>query len=194
METKNRILENESSDPLLKLFYESFHLKNLYRQGWLKRGIPKEKCESVADHSFGVVLMSFIIAKEHFPELDISKVMSLALIHDLPEVFTGDHTPSDNVTPKQKEVGESKAFKQLFSGFKGADGYQKLWKEYSKQSSAEAKFVAQIDKIEMVLQASIYEKMTRHDLQDFYDSVLSVITSPKLRKILQQITSERSPL
>ncbi len=190
METKNKMAETETSDPLLKLFYESFHLKNLYRQGWLKRGIPKEKCESVADHSFGVVLMSFMIAKEHFPELDISKLMKLALIHDLPEVFTGDKTPSDNVTPKQKELSESKAFRRLFSGFKDADEYQKLWKEYSKQSSAEARFVLQIDKLEMALQASIYEKTTKHDLQEFYDSVLSVITEPKLRKILQRIISE----
>ncbi|MFH0798183.1 MAG: HD domain-containing protein, partial [Candidatus Woesearchaeota archaeon] len=132
-----------------------------------------------------------VIAQEHFPELDISKVMKLALVHDIPEAFTGDQTPSDNVTPKQKEFRENKAFRQLFSGFKDADEYQELWKEYSKQSSAEAKFVLQIDKLEMVMQASIYEKTTKHDLQEFYDSVLSVITDPKLKKILHDITSER---
>lgn len=194
METKNRILEDESSDPLLNLFYESFHLKSLYRQGWLKRGIPKEKCESVADHSFGVVLMSFVIAQQHFPELDLPKVMKLALMHDLPEAFTGDRTPHDNVTVKQKELREGKAFKRLFSRFDNAEDYQKLWKEYSKQSSAEARFVMQIDKMEMVMQASVYEKTMRHDLQEFYDSALNVIFDPKLRKVLQHIIGERSPL
>lgn len=192
METKNRILENESSDPLLKLFYESFHLKNLYRQGWLKRGIPKEKCESVADHSFGVAWMSFVIAQQHFPGLDLPKVIKLALIHDLPEVFTGDKTPRDNVTPKQKELAEGKAFRRLFSGLGNAEEYQELWEEYSKQTSPEARFVMQIDKFELIFQASLYEKTTKHDLQEFYDSALKVITDQKLRKILQRIISERN--
>ena len=47
-------LEGKSSLPIIEVFYEFNHLKSLYRQGWLRTGIPKEQCETVAEHSLVV--------------------------------------------------------------------------------------------------------------------------------------------
>lgn len=45
--------------------------------------------ESVAEHSWRLVLMAFWL-REEFPDADMNKVMQMCLIHDLGECFTGD--------------------------------------------------------------------------------------------------------
>ena len=45
--------------------------------------------ESVAEHSWLMSLMAFLI-KDEFPEADMHKVIEMCIIHDLGEAFTGD--------------------------------------------------------------------------------------------------------
>ena len=49
----------------------------------------KKRPESVAEHSWRVSLMAFLL-KQEFPDLNIDKVVDMCLIHDLGECFTGD--------------------------------------------------------------------------------------------------------
>ncbi|SFT64756.1 HD domain-containing protein [Lachnospiraceae bacterium XBD2001] len=47
------------------------------------------RTESVAEHSWRISLMAFLLRHE-FPDVDINKVVDMCLIHDLGECFTGD--------------------------------------------------------------------------------------------------------
>src|SRR4051794_15354555 len=67
-------------------------LKEIPRTGWLDRGILAEETESVADHSYGVALLAWLLAPD---ALDRGRVVELALIHDLAEAVVGDVTPYD---------------------------------------------------------------------------------------------------
>jgi len=49
----------------------------------------KRRIESVAEHSWRVSLMALLL-RDEFPDADIDKVISMGLIHDLGECFTGD--------------------------------------------------------------------------------------------------------
>lgn len=53
----------------------------------------------------------------------------------------------------------------------------KSFQEYENQSTAEAKFVKQLDQCEMILQAFEYEELekTPGRLQDFFDSTAGMI-------------------
>ncbi len=116
METKatNPIITlQNSSHPIIKIFFEFSHLKQLYRQGWLARGIPNEKCESVAEHTFGVAVTAMFLADSHFPELNSRKVMQMALIHDFGEIYAGDFIPGDAITPEEKHQLEKEAVTQI---------------------------------------------------------------------------------
>src|SRR5262249_12679246 len=55
---------------ILSAYFEWNHLKQLYRQGWLRRGVPPARCESVAEHSFGVALLAMLLSQSHRPPLD----------------------------------------------------------------------------------------------------------------------------
>lgn len=195
METKVKRLTNyikkTNKHPILELYLELVHLKQLFRQGWLKRNVAKEFGESVADHVFSVCVLSFLIAEEYFPELDPYKVLRLALIHDIGEIYAGDITPVDGVSLEEKRQLELAAVKKVFSKFSKSTEYIGLWQEYENQSSEEAIFVTQIDKLEMGLQALVYEHHGHTQMSEFLDHMERVVTSPKLLPLIQEIKSLR---
>jgi len=120
METKYRHtkgLLSEKTHPVIELFFEFAQLKNLYRQGWLNRGVSKLDCETVADHSFGVALLGYILAEEYRPDLDPQKVMKLGLFHEIGEVYAGDITSKDGVSLEEKSAKEYAAVQKVFFAY-----------------------------------------------------------------------------
>jgi putative hydrolase of HD superfamily len=197
METKNpppaSLLQGEGIHPVIRLFFETAHLKQLFRQGWLRAGrpVPKEWCESVADHSFSVALLALVLAQDYFPQLDADRVVKLALIHDVAEARIGDITPMDNIPEEQKLAAERKAMEELFEAFPNRDRYLALWEEQAARKTPEARLVHQIDKLEMVLQASVYEHHGANGLQEFYDYVRGRMREEPLREIFAELLEIR---
>jgi len=113
--------------------------------------MPKE---SVADHTWRLALMSFMLADELKLEINITKAMKIALAHDLAEAITGDIDAlliyRKLVSPEAKKKGEGAAMKKLKAILPKKMGKKimKLWQEYNDGSSAEAKYVYALDKIE----------------------------------------------
>ncbi len=125
-------------------------LREVARAGWKRVGI--ERPESVADHSYGVALAALVLAP---PELDRLKVLSLALLHDLPEVRVGDITPHDGVPREEKKRREAVAAAELFAHH---PPLQALWRELERGESAEAKFVKAMDLLDLELMAAHYAR------------------------------------
>ena len=95
-------------------------LKNIYRQGWLKVRIGlehKDKCESVADHSFSVALLALTIIEKNHLNLDALKCIKMGIIHELGEVYAGDYTPFDNITLEEKHNKEKEAILNSYKIF-----------------------------------------------------------------------------
>ncbi len=145
-------------------------LKKLPRSGWLLKGIPGEACESVADHSFATAMMAWMIAREYFPQLDDIKVLQMAMIHELGEIGAGDITPYDGVTPAQKHEMEKESVQKVLSHLERRDDLYDLWMEFETGETAEAIFVRRIDKLEMGLQALVYQLDHGMDPADFLTS------------------------
>lgn len=94
-------------------------LKRLARTGWLDRGVPELATESVADHSFRVALLSWMVATTYPTEygnhagIDPGRVLLIALAHDLPEAFAGDPTPyAPGDVPPETDPAARRAFLQ----------------------------------------------------------------------------------
>ena len=86
----------------------SGQMKNLKRQGWIYRNVDTP--ESDAAHSWSLSLLVQLYAPK---ELDICKCLKLANIHDLAEIYVGDYTPIDNITPQEKHQKEQDAMQRL---------------------------------------------------------------------------------
>lgn len=186
-------LSGKATLPLIEAYFEFNHLKQLYRQGWLRVGIPPERCESVAEHSIGVALLSLFIADTWFPEVDASKVVRIALLHDLGEARVGDITPHDGVNPTQKHALERQAMEQILGKLPRGAEYLALWEEYERGASFEARLVRQVDRLEMSLQACVYEHQGMGDLSQFFASAQKAMETPQLQAILAELQALRPP-
>lgn len=107
--------------------------------------------ESVAEHSWRVALMAMLMEDE-FPELDISKVIRMCLIHDLGEAFTGD-IPA---FLKKSEDGEKEeAILERWVGDFPAP-YNEEWlallQEMDALETGEARLYKALDNLEAVIQ------------------------------------------
>lgn len=191
MITKNsnpiELLTGKNLDPIIEIYFQINHLKHLLRQGWLKRGIAEDKCESVGDHSFAVALLAALIAEKDFPKLDVNKIIKMSLFHDIGEIYGGDITPVDGISEEEKYTLEKESLKKLFSGFPKSEEYLKLWDEFEENRSPEAKFVKQIDKLEMAFQAAVYAKQYGKDLDEFVESARARIDDKKLLGLLDNL-------
>ena len=147
-------------------------LKQLPRTGWVRSNV--EHPESVAAHSWGMAILALRLAPK---ELDLIKVLSMCLVHDLPEVIVGDLTPHDDTTNKAEL--EHDAMKHL------APEWLALFEEYEVGESKEARFVKQIDKLDMGLQAMFYQNQQGLNLSEFLVSAKSKIIDTYLLQILE---------
>lgn len=178
--------------PFIEAYFEFNHLKQLFRQGWLQRGIPHARCESVAEHTFGVAVLALFLADAYFPALDVSKVLRLALLHDFGEIYAGDITPADGIERGEKQRLERHAVLQVLTKLPGGADYIALWDEYERGASPEAQFVRQIDRLEMALQASVYEHQELANLSEFFTSVEQALAAPALQSILRDLKAMRA--
>ena len=68
METKGpaprSLLAAEAFRPVLDAYVQINQLKQLYRQGWLRRGVPRDRCETVAEHTAGVAWLTLLLAPD----------------------------------------------------------------------------------------------------------------------------------
>ncbi|OKH41714.1 phosphodiesterase [Calothrix sp. HK-06] len=178
---------NKEVSAIIEAYFEINHLKQLYRQGWLQRGVPPHLCESVAEHSFCVTLLSLFLADAYFPELDKSKVICMSLLHDIGEIYAGDLTPLDNVEAQVKQNLERQSVQQVLSKLPNSSKYLALWEECEAGTSPEARFVRQIDRLEMSLQASVYDHQGLLEPTQFFASTEKVVAEANLLNILTEL-------
>lgn len=152
----------------LDFFSEVGKLKDVARSGWHVYKVKDP--ETVTDHAYRVAAMALHYSKG----LDALRCVGMALVHDLPEVITGDIAvraiEKDQVMSyAEKERRERAAAKKLFAK---QPEMLALWKEYEGCKTPEAKLVHDLDKVEMVLQALDYTKAKRAplDLEEFFQT------------------------
>ncbi len=125
-------------------------LKDTLRTGITQQG----RTESVAEHSWRLATMAIILCPKYFPQLDLNKVMTMCLIHDLGEIIRGDIPAPLQANIPNKSEEEREDFKQVASSLPNALSKELLtvWDEYENASTPEAGFVKAIDKIESIMQ------------------------------------------
>jgi putative hydrolase of HD superfamily len=181
---------------IVRLYMEFFHLKQIYRKGWLLRGVKKKKCESDADHTLGMVVLAILIYSR-IPEIDVLKLLQMIVIHEWCEIDAGDNTPHCNISKEEKYQREYACIKRIFTPFPGEElygfeKYIKIWEEFEEGKTLEAQIAKKLDKLEMILTALAYELHGYADLSEFYsERVMKLLDTPELESIMWEIEQIR---
>jgi putative hydrolase of HD superfamily len=206
-------LSPPAAPALLRLAQFAAKLKSVPRTGWLDRGVEPSRVESVADHSFGTALLAWVCALQRRAEgaaIDPERVLKLAIIHDLAEAETGDSPPYDpsfipgahdpvarrafletrhSRDPDRraaKQAEEDAVMRRLLDALPGPTGSElgELWDELRLETSGEARFVKQIDRLETFLQSRLYlGNDPTLPMASFQQEVFDAIDDPLLAAI-----------
>lgn len=113
-----------------------------------------DRKESDAEHSWHVAMFIILFKKELPDNLDSERMLKLALMHDLVEIYAGDTFAYDDIHKASKKERESDAAKKLFSQLPWdlEKEFIDLFNEYEDSKTDESKIVKSFDKIQPILQ------------------------------------------
>ena len=117
----------------------------------------------------------------------------MVLLHDLAESKIGDITP-EKLNKNEKNILENNAFKEIMETLPSSIKlqYLQIWQEYQENNSLESKLVHQVDRLEMALQAKIYQKdgYPVEKLEPFFESAKKDIVDSKLKELFTKIIND----
>ena len=169
-----------------EFFFQIAGLKKLPRSGW-KIKIGLDNSESVAEHSYMMSVMAMVLSD--LKSLNSEKVIKMSILHDWAESKIGDFMPDEIGYDKKSEL-ENYAMVEILESLPQSiqSDYQNMWNEFLVRETPEARLVHELDKLEMALQAKIYEKeVDSEKVKPFIISAVEQIIDPDLKKILIDI-------
>ena len=159
---------------ILNFMTEIGSMKTTHRAGWGMLGI--KNAESIADHCYRVSVFAMLLAdvlKAKGEDIDVEKVMRIALLHEIAESRIGDIPyPALKYMPEDfKAKAEQKAIEDMLGSFGPLkDYYVGLWKEFEFRETLEGHLVKIADKMELMIQVTEYEILGYENLMDFWDT------------------------
>ncbi len=130
---------------IANLLFEAKMLKEIPRSGFHFLGSGKE---SIAEHTFSTTFIAYVLAQLQ-PGVDALKLISMCLVHDLPEARIGD---LNTVQKSYVSADETKALKDTTAGLPFGSSITDLIQEFNQNSSIEAKLAHDADQIALILE------------------------------------------
>ena len=200
---------------LVSFFHKIGKLKEMPRRGWVINDIKNG--ESIAEHIFRASLMAWVLGSSK-NGLNIERVLKIALMHDICEIYAGDATPYDSVLPKnskkrkefmktwprfteaqklkinrEKHKREEKGLKKLIKDLppKIKKEMENLWLDYEKGLTPEGRFFKQADRLENFLQALEYWKKYKRPPQGpWWQWAREFFDDPHLLEFIKEMDNE----
>ena len=125
-------------------------VKNIFRQTYLSDGKRKE---NDAEHSWHIALMALLLQEYAEDAVDVLKVITMVLIHDLVEIDAGDTYAYDTEGAQTKRDREVRAANRIFGMLPEDQGayFRALWDEFEEYETADAKYAHLLDNFQPLL-------------------------------------------
>jgi len=168
-------------DHIVNLLFEAKMLKEIPRSGYHFLGSGKE---SVAEHSFIITMIAYVISKIE-PDVDALKLISMCLLHDLPETRTGD---LNYVQKKYVTADENKAVAELTENLTFGAHISDLINEYNDGESKEALLAHDADQLAFILDLKSISDVGNKGPEKWLPHVLKRLKTETGKKIARGIT------
>lgn len=134
----------------------------------------KDRLENDAEHSHQLaVLAMYVISVKKLP-LNLEKIISYALVHDLVEIYAGDTdafgTEEDKATKHKREKEAQEKLKQEFPEF---NELHKLIESYEEKADPESRFLSSLDKVLPVVNIYLGQRDWYHRRDISFDELVT---------------------
>ena len=163
----------ERLEKQIAFLMEIDRLKHVYRQTYL---LDRSRHDSDVEHSWHFAVMALVLAEYAKGEIDLPKVVRMALVHDIVEIDVGDVFIYERNDPEGHYAREKAAAERLFGMMPPdqAKEYVALWEEFEARETPEAKFAAAIDRLDPVLHNIFTDGMSWREHGVTADRVLEI--------------------
>ncbi len=128
--------------------------KFVRRHTYLTDGV---RFENDAEHAWHMAVMTLLLSEYSNRKIDVLRVVSILLIHDLVEIYAGDTFAYDEEGKKSQRARELAAADRLFAQLPEDLGgkFRDLWDEFEAAETPESKFAHTMDNFQpMMLQSA----------------------------------------
>ena len=140
-------MQADRIDKQVAFLTEVDRLKSIERATTLGDGT---RFENSAEHSWHVALYALILTEQARPDVEISRVIKMLLIHDLVEIDAGDAPIFGQYDAEKLANEEAKAARRIF-GLLPADQASELldlWNEFEAAATPDAQFAKSMDRFQ----------------------------------------------
>lgn len=125
-------------------------VKNIFRQTYLA---DRNRKENDAEHSWHIAIMAILLQEYAKEPVDVLKVITMVLIHDLVEIDAGDTYAYDEEGAATKRERELQAAERIFGILPEDQGkyFRELWDEFEAYETADAKYAHLLDNFQPLL-------------------------------------------
>ena len=186
LETTDKIdtSEEEIMEKIANLLFEAKMLKEIQRSGYSFLGAGKE---SVAEHSFCTMMIAYVISQSE-TDIDALKLISMCLVHDLPEARIGDlNTVHKKYVAADEKLAVEDMARDIFCG----SSITELIEEFNAGSSPEAKLASDADQLALVLELKDLADIGYQAPHRWLDNVLERLQTGTGKKIAQSIMATK---
>jgi len=137
----------------LAFLSEADRLKTVLRASRIAAGT---RFENSAEHSWHIMLFAWVLAEHGQSDVNLSRVSTMLLLHDLVEIDAGDvpiHSTLDAEALARIEVAEQAAARRIFGLLPSGQATDCLaiWQEFEAAQSPDAIYAKSIDRVQPVL-------------------------------------------
>lgn len=134
----------------LDFLLEADRLKSVERMTSLVDGTRRE---NTAEHSWHLALFALVLHGHADEPIDVLKVITMVIVHDLVEIDAGDTFAYDDAGHETKVAREQQAADRLFGLLPADEGaaLRSAWEEFEAGETAEARFALALDRLQPVL-------------------------------------------
>ena len=165
---------------IIDLLYEARLLKEIERSGYNFLGCGSE---SVAEHSFTTAFAGYVLSKME-PGADSLRLITMCLVHDLPEARTGDinHLQKHYVT-----ADTNKAIKEMTSGIDFGSSLADLIHDFNEGKSIESLLAHDADQISFILELKTLSEKGFNSPKTWLPLVVKRLKTEKGRLLAEKI-------
>ncbi len=143
-------IKNEKIKNQIAFVVEIDEMKRILRMNLHSDGSRRE---NDAEHSWHLAVMAMLLEEYCTEKVDIGRVIKIALVHDLVEVYAGDTFAYDSKGYEDKDEREKRAADKLFGMLESEQCafFRALWDEFEAKETPESRYANAVDRLQPLL-------------------------------------------